>query len=99
LAVAPVGHPSGVERKKFAWKALSVASGAVAAAAARRTAVAAWEKTRKEPAPTGSEARKRPITEALVFAGAVAAGVAIARLVTERTVAAAWERATGSAPP
>ena len=88
-----------MERKELAWKAVSVASGAVAAGAARRAAVATWEKARKEPAPTGPAVRERSWGQALLFAVAVAAGVAVARVVAERTAAMAWEHATGSAPP
>jgi hypothetical protein len=88
-----------MERREVAWKAVSVAAGAVAAAAARRAAVVAWEKARHEPAPTGPATRERSWREALMFAVAVAAGVAVARVVAERTAAAAWERATGAAPP
>jgi Protein of unknown function (DUF4235) len=88
-----------MERREIAWKAVSVAAGAVAAAAARRAAVTAWEKARHEPAPTGPATRERSWPEALVFAVAVATGVAMARVVAERTAAVAWERATGSSPP
>jgi hypothetical protein len=88
-----------MERREVAWKALSVAAGAVAAAAARRAAVAAWEKARHEPAPTGPVTRERSWGQVVVFAVAVATGVAVARVVAERTAAVAWERATGSAPP
>jgi hypothetical protein len=86
-------------RREVAWKALSVAAGAVAAAAARRAAVTAWEKARHEPAPSGPATRERPWPQAVSFAVAVAVGVAVARVVAERTAAVAWERATGSAPP
>jgi hypothetical protein len=88
-----------MERREVAWKALSVAAGTIAAAATRRVAVATWEKARHEPAPTGPATRERSWRDALVFAVAVAAGVAVARVVAERTAAAAWEQATGSAPP
>jgi hypothetical protein len=88
-----------VERKQVAWKAVSIAAGAVAAGVARRTAIVVWEKTRKEPAPTGPATRQRSWAQALIFAVTVATGVAVARVVAERSAAAVWERTTGSTPP
>ena len=88
-----------VERRQLAWKAVSVAAGALAAATARRAAVVGWEKSCGEPAPTGPATRERSWSEALSWAVAVAAGVAVARVVAERAAGAAWETATGSPPP
>ena len=88
-----------MERRKIAWRAVSVCAGALATATVRRAATAAWEKSRDEPAPTGPATRERPWSQALAWAVAVAIGVAIARVVAERAAGAAWESATGSAPP
>jgi acetyl-CoA acetyltransferase len=88
-----------MEREELAWKGVSVAAGALAAGAARRAAVVAWEKSTHAPAPTGAESAERPWSRAMLWAVTVAIGVAIARVSVERATAAAWTRATGSPPP
>ena len=88
-----------MERRQLVWRGVSVASGALAAAVARRAAVLGWEKSKHEPAPTGSETARRPWGEALIWAVTVAVGVAVFRVVAEKATAAAWTKATGSEPP
>jgi Protein of unknown function (DUF4235) len=80
------------------WKAVAVASGALAAATVRRVAVAAWRSGRHEDPPLhpGGDVR---VGDALLWGVSVAIGVAVARVVAERLAASAWSAATGSPPP
>jgi hypothetical protein len=71
----------------------------VSAALVRRGLRAAWRTSRHEEPPTHPAAHDVRLREAMVWALAVAAGVAIARVVAERAAAGAWKAATGSLPP
>lgn len=85
-------------KREQVWKAVAVASGALAAASVRRAAVAAWRSGRHEDPPVhpGGDVR---IGDALLWGVSVAVGVAVARVVAERLAASAWNAATGSPPP
>ncbi len=79
------------------WKALSLGAGALAAIAMRRVVAAVW--------PGGSNPPLNPADrridwgEAAVWAIASGVGGGVARLVSKRAAAGAWEKTTGNPPP
>lgn len=83
--------------ESFSWKALSVASGALAAIAVRKLLSAMWPGS-SEP-PLNPADRRIDWTSAMVWGVASGIGAGVARVVSKRTAAAAWEKATGNPPP
>jgi len=85
-----------VERR--AWQLTSIAAGAAAALVVRRATTLAW-RTRHGDAPAALDTdRSVALRDALMFAAALGAGTAVARVVAQRTAARAWEAATGTPP-
>jgi hypothetical protein len=106
LNTRPAGHASGMKRGPIAaskqqilWKGVAFASGTAAAMGVRQAAAALWRAERHQEPPTQPAARNVRWRDALVWAASVAVGAAVARVIAERTAAAAWNAATGSAPP
>jgi Protein of unknown function (DUF4235) len=85
--------------QKYLWRAVALVSGAASAALVRQGAIALWRTSQHEDPPTHPGARDVRWRDALIWAVSVAVGAAVARVVAERTAAAAWTAATGSAPP
>jgi Protein of unknown function (DUF4235) len=85
--------------QKYLWRGVALASGAASAALVRQGAVALWRTSQHEDPPSYPGARDVRWRDALIWAISVAVGAAVARVVAERTAAAAWTAATGSAPP
>ncbi len=85
--------------EQVAWRAVAFAAGSVATVAVRTTAAALWRAERHEDPPTQAAARGVLWRDALVWAVSVGVGAAVARVVAERGAAAAWNAATGAAPP
>jgi hypothetical protein len=84
---------------KLGHKFLSGVSAAATTAVARKVLTTGWKKaTGKEPPqdPAHPDVRWR---EAVGWAAASAAVVAVARLFAQRRVAATWRRASGTLPP
>lgn len=84
---------------KLGHKVLSGIGAAATTAVARKALTKSWTKaTGKEPPanPANPDVRWR---EAVGWAAASAAVVAVARLVAQRRVAATWRRASGTLPP
>jgi Protein of unknown function (DUF4235) len=81
------------------WQFVAFASGAAAAAGVRRGAVTLWRTSTHEDPPENPIGRDVAWRDALIWAVAVAVGAAVARVVAQRTAAAAWSAATGSPPP
>jgi hypothetical protein len=86
-------------KKQLAWKALSAGAAAISVLVTRRIITALWQHFRGEPPPEGTNDRKVTLSSALTFAVATAVGVAVARVVSARLSARAWEVATHEAPP
>jgi hypothetical protein len=83
--------------ESFSWKALSLVSGALAAIAVRKLLGSAWPGANQPPLNPAN--RRINWTEALVWGVASGIGAGVARVVSKRTAAAAWEKATGKPPP
>ncbi len=83
--------------ESFSWKALSLLSGALAAIAVRNVLGAVWP-GRAEP-PLNPADRRIDWTDAMAWGVASGIGAGIARVVSKRSAAAAWEKATGNPPP
>ena len=85
--------------QKYAWRGVALASGAASAALVRRGAVALWRTSQHEEPPSDPARRGVRWRDAMIWATSVAVGAAVARVVAERSAAAAWTAATGSPPP
>ncbi len=87
--------------RRAEWKIVSTGSGLLVGLLVRRLINVVWAKA----APTGHAPPLNPGDrrigwgEALSWSIATGVGVGVARVVGDRAAAAAWERATGSAPP
>jgi hypothetical protein len=90
---------STMERKPLVWRAVSYGAGGLAAFATRRAVVAVWSARRDEPPPDGPAAVRAPLPAVLTWAIAVAAGVAVARIVAIRSAAKVWEATVHEPPP
>jgi Protein of unknown function (DUF4235) len=86
-------------KRRYLWQGVAFVSGTAAALCVRRAAVALWRTGRHEDPPIHPAARDVRWGDALIWAISVAVGAAVARVVAERTAAAAWSAATGAAPP
>jgi Protein of unknown function (DUF4235) len=104
LTAAGVGHDrempnmkDGMDRR--IWQVLAAVAGMVAAAAVRRIAVTTWQATKHEDPPENPAAGDVGWRDALTWGVAIGVGAGVARVVAQRGVAKAWERATGDPPP
>jgi len=86
-------------KRRYVWQGVAFLSGTLATMGVRRAAVALWRTRRHEDPPIHPAARDVRWRDAMIWAISVAVGVAVARVVAERTAAAAWSAATGTAPP
>ncbi len=87
----------GLDRR--IWQLVATAAGMAAAASVRRLAVTTWRTTKHEDPPENPAARDVGWRDALTWAVAIGVGAGVARVVAQRGVAKAWERATGDPPP
>ena len=92
-------HGLDTTKRRFLWKGIAFGSGTVAALGVRNTAAVLWRTGRHEEPPTEPAGRDVRWRDALIWAVSVSVGAAVARVIAERTAAAAWNAATGSAPP
>jgi hypothetical protein len=88
-----------VRAKPLAWNAVSYGAGALATLVTRRVLVTVWGARHDEPAPEGPGAVRAPLPEALTWAIAVGAGLAVVRMLAIRSAARMWEVATHEPPP
>ena len=86
-------------KERIAWRALSVGAGAAAALMARTLVGAVWEHADESGAPSNLVARNVSWQRALAWSISLAVGVGMARVVAERSAAAAWSKVTNSPPP
>ena len=87
--------------QQVGWKLASTASGVVGGLVARKVVDAVWAAfvpSDREP-PLNPADRDIEWKTALQWAVAAGVGAGIARLVSQRAAAAAWEQATGAPPP
>lgn len=83
--------------RSSAWKLVNLGSGVLAAVAIRKLLAAVWPGPHTPPLnPADRRIRWR---EALAWGVASGIGAGVGRVVSKRTAATAWERATGTTPP
>lgn len=85
--------------RKLLWLLLSAASAAIAGAATRQLVNGAWRLTTGSEIPPEDEDRSASLGQALAWAAGVGAAAGVARVVSRRGAALAWEKTTGDAPP
>lgn len=90
-----IGYGPGME--SISWKAASLGIGALGAIATRKALAAVWPGTDRPPLNPAD--RRIDWPSALAWAVASGVGAGIARVVSKRGAAAAWESATGNPPP
>lgn len=83
--------------ESIGWKTLSLGAGALAAIAVRKIVGAVWPGSGRPPLNPAD--RRISWNEALAWGVASGVGAGVARLVSKRTAAAAWEQVTGNPPP
>lgn len=84
--------------RKFSWRAIAYAAGAVAGLITQRLLVKAWS-TMNSSEPPALADRRAPWADALSWAVATGVGMSISRLLAVRTAAAVWEATTHEPPP
>jgi hypothetical protein len=87
-----------LDKKTVAWKAVTVAAGAAAGVLTERLLGLAWKQVAGHQPPAAAD-RGVSWPTAVSWAVATGVGVAVARLVANRSAAAIWEAATDEAPP
>ena len=95
FATGATGYSSPME--SIRWKALSVGAGALGALLTRQAFAMFWPGRRRPPYNPAD--RRISWKQALVWGVSSGIGAGIARLVSQRGAAAAWEKATGRPPP
>ena len=85
--------------KKYAWKAITIALGALVGLAAQRLIEMPWKLFRGSTPPKVLADRRSPWLDAVSWAVASGIGVGVARLVAIRTAAGVWEAAVHEPPP
>lgn len=80
-----------------AWKIVSLGSGVLAAVGMRKLIAAVWPGPHTPPLNPAD--RRIDWREALAWGVASGIGAGVSRVLSKRTAAKAWERATGSTPP
>lgn len=83
--------------ESMSWKVVSVGAGALAAIGMRQLVSAIWPGSARPPLNPAD--RKVDWTDALAWGIASGIGAGVARVVSTRGAATAWERVTGSPPP
>lgn len=84
---------------KLGWKVVAGVAGAIVASATRSAIDGAWRSVRGTPPPDDPTHRSVALTDAITWTIATTAGLAVARLVTDRVVARGWEVAFGTPAP
>lgn len=88
-----------LDKKKVAWKVVTVGSGAIAGLLTHRVLAVMWERSLGEVAPTNPADRRTSWPSALLWAVSTGAAAGVTRLVANRVAAAVWEATTHEAPP
>jgi hypothetical protein len=78
---------------------LSALSATLAGVLARRLVAMAWKAGTGKELPVEDDDRSIGMAEAAAWAAGVGAAVGVARVVSRRTAAAAWEKTMGEQPP
>jgi hypothetical protein len=88
-----------LEFKRYGWKMITLASGALAGALTQRLLGSAWKAVRGATPPPKPANWRSSWTDALSWAIATGVGAGVARLVAIRTAARMWEAAIHEPPP
>ena len=88
-----------MSRKQELWKAVSYGAGGLATLATRKALGLVWSARRPGPPPDGPGTVRAPLHEAIMWAVAVGAGVAVVRILAIRSAAKVWEITTHEPPP
>ena len=89
---------AGSSAEKVAWQAVGLVSGLVAAQVTRKVLSTVWKQVEGEEPPAGASNTGKNWTEAVVWAVASGAALAVSSLIARRVSAEAWKAATGSYP-
>lgn len=81
------------------WMVIGAASAALAGIAVRSALKAGWQLWRDEDPPNNPAAPDVSWKDALAWAGATGAAVAVARVLARRGAVVGWRRVTGRYPP
>jgi hypothetical protein len=84
---------------KVGWKVVGITSGLVAARTTRKVLDKTWTRTRGGEPPRNPAAPGTSWGEALSWAVATGAALAVAKLLAARGAAQAWKKTTGHLPP
>ena len=85
--------------KKYGWKAITIALGALVGLATQRLIEMPWKLVRGSTPPKVLADRNSPWLDAVSWAVASGVGVGVARLVAIRAAAGVWEAAVHEPPP
>ena len=85
--------------KKYGWKAITIALGALVGLATQRLIEMPWKLVRGSTPPKVLADRRSPWLDAVSWAVASGVGVGVARLVAIRAAAGVWEAAVHEPPP
>jgi len=85
--------------RKIQWWILSAVTAAVAGAVTRKLVNALWLALSGRELPAEDDDRSISVPEAVAWAAGVGAAAGVARVVSRRSAAAVWEKATGEPPP
>lgn len=92
---AQMGHTM----EKMTWKLAAAGAGIGTGLVVRQLLVMLWKAARHEDPPANPAAPETTWGQALAWSMAMAAGMAVGKLVGVRGAAAGWRRATGTPPP
>ena len=85
--------------KKYGWKAITIALGALVGLVTQRLIEMPWKLVRGSTPPKVLADRRSPWLDAVSWAVASGVGVGVARLVAIRAAAGVWEAAVHEPPP
>ena len=85
--------------KKYGWKAITIALGALVGLATQRLIEVPWKLLRGSTPPKVLADRRSPWFDAMSWAIATGVGVGVARLLAIRAAAGVWEAAVHEPPP
>jgi hypothetical protein len=85
--------------RKPLWMVVSAVSAAAAGIVTRKLVDVAWRAGTGEEIPPEQDDRSTSLGQALAWAAGVGAAAGVARVLSRRGAAAAWEKATGDPPP
>ena len=92
-------NPFFDDPEELKWTLVMAGTTILAGVAVRTAMKVAWRGLRDEDPPLNPADPRVGWAEAAVWAGASAAGVAVARLLARRGAAAGWHRFKGTMPP